>query len=67
MLWHGWLRALGVGDDRAPWANSLGQLADISSESVLGAHPVDGSGFWSPHEFWGPEDLAIGIGDHPCV
>ena len=34
---------------------------------LLGTCPADDSGFWTPSEFWDAEDLAIEIGDHPCV
>ena len=63
----GWPRCLGIAGERAPWAASLGQLADRSLEEALGAHLVDDAGFWSPPEFWDSEDLAIEIGEHPCV
>ena len=45
-LWHGWLPGLSAADQRAPWADSLGPLADRdrSLELVLGAYPVDDSG-----------------------
>ena len=39
--------ALGLGGDRAPWADSLGQLAVRSMETVLGGYLVDGAGLWS--------------------
>ena len=65
--WHGWLPGLGLGGDLAPWADSLGQLAVRSLETVLGGHQDDCSGLRSPLDFWDAEDLAIEIGDHPRV
>ena len=53
--------------ERHPWAASLGQLADRSLEQVLGAYPADDSGFWTLPDIWDAEDLAMEIGDHPCV
>ena len=49
------------------WAASLGQLADKSLELALGAYPVDIVDFWTPSDFWDSEDLAIEIGERPCV
>ena len=61
--WPRWRRRLlgfGVGGDRALWADSLGQLAVRSLETVLGSHPV-------VLTFWDAEDSATEIGDHSCV
>ena len=64
LLWHGWLPGFSV----APWAASLGQLAERSLEQVLGAYPVDDSCFWTPPDFWDADDLADEIGEHSlCV
>ena len=67
LLWHGWLTGLGLGEC-APWFISLGRLGDRSSESVLGCYPLDCSRFSTPPpDFWDAENLAIEIGDYPCV
>ena len=63
--WCGWLPGLGLGGDRAPWADSLGRLAVRPSELVSGGYPVDNSCFWSPPDFLDAEDLAIETGDSP--
>ena len=46
LLWHGWLPGLGLGGERSPWADSLGQLPVGSLETVLGGYPIDSSCFW---------------------
>ena len=53
--------------ERDPWAASRGQLAERSLEQVLGAYPVDESGFWTPPDLWDADDLAAEIEEHPCV
>ena len=67
LLWHGWLPGLGTAGERDPWAAALGQLADRSLEQALGAYPRDEAGFWAPPDFWDLEDLAIEIGEDPCL
>ena len=66
LQWHGWLLGLSIAGERDPWDASLGQLAGRSLEQALGAYPVDDAGFWTP-DFWDADDLAIVIGDHPCL
>ena len=34
LLWHVWLPGLGAVGERAPWADSLGQLTDLPLENV---------------------------------
>ena len=58
---------LGTAGERDPWTASLGQLADRSLELALGAYPDDSADFWPPPKFWDAEDLAVEIGDLPCV
>ena len=67
LLWHGWLPGLSLAVERNPWAASLGLLADRVLEQRLGAYPADGSGLWTPPDYWDAEDLALGMEDHPCV
>ena len=67
VIWHGWLPGLGVAGERDPWPASLGQLAVRSLEQQLVAYPADGAGLGVPPDFWDAEDLAIEIGEHPCV
>ena len=67
LLWCGWLLGLSAAGERAPWAASLGQLADSSLELALGAYTVDSVDFWTPPEYWDAEDLSMENGDHPCV
>ena len=57
----------GAGGERAPSADSLGQLAFRSLETVLGSYPVDSSDFWTPPDIWDAEDVATQIGDYFCV
>ena len=60
LSWHGWLLGLSgarVGD---PLAASFGQL-----ERSLGAYLVDGSGFWTPPDYWDDDDLALELTDAP--
>ena len=66
-LRHGWLPGLSTAGERDPWAACLDQLADRSLERVVGAYPLDEAGFWTPPDFWGPDDLAREIGEHPCL
>ena len=49
------------------WQSRKGQLATGALEQHLGAYLADGSGLWTPPDSWDAEDLAIEIGDHPCV
>ena len=62
LLWQGWLPGLSTAGERDRWAASLGQLADRSLEQVLGAYPVDHSGFWAAPDFGEGDDLANEIG-----
>ena len=61
LLWHGWLPGLSAAGERAPWADSLGHLVG-PWRWRSGAFRADHFEFWSP-----AEDLAMEIGDHPCV
>ena len=67
LLWHGWLLGLTTAGERAPLADSFGQLAGRSLEVALDAYPVDDTEFWAPPGFWDAQDLATEIGDHPCL
>ena len=61
-VWHGWLPGHGVAGDGFAWSASRRSL-----EPQLGTYPADGAGFGVPRDFWDAKDLAIEVGDHPCV
>ena len=59
LLWHGFLPGLSTAGERDPWTGSLGRVADRSLEQVLGAYPVDHSGFWAAPDFWDDDDWLL--------
>ena len=67
LLWHGWLPGLCGIRDSDPWAASFHDLASALLERCLGAYPVDLAGSWIPPEYWGADDIASEMSDHPNV
>ena len=57
LLWYGWLPGLSAFCERAPWAESLGQLAVRSLEMLITLNFGFLLTFGMPME----------IGDHPCM
>ena len=66
-LWHCWLPGLCVAGESDPWTASLAVSREVFGAASGGAFQADDSCFWTPPDLGDAEDLAIEIGDHPCV